>query len=210
MYLKQSTQKAAPERIPRHGEIVSRLMPRDALTVNSAQWVPAGISVLLRTGRPAAVAGFVVAVVVDAIKRMYRRWTSSHVRQEVREVLPAVTYGNAPPAVIPIRRISRIAASLSHLLPGVELWVICQPVNYQPFRRLFEFKAIATPRFSVAEVFAGHGSLSAAITAAAPHGLSRSSIWMTAHGAACQDGPATESLSGDVDNASQVISILPY
>ena len=78
---------------------------------------PAAISALLLWGSPAAVAGLVVAVVVDAIDGMSRRRSLAHVRDEGGERLPSLTDANAPAAVPLVVRSLRVLASVFHGRP---------------------------------------------------------------------------------------------
>lgn len=72
---------------------------------------------LLLWSRPTAVTGFVVAVVVDAIKRMLRRRSKTHVGEEVLELQPPLSDLNAATAVAMVGLARYVSASLKHLRP---------------------------------------------------------------------------------------------
>lgn len=81
------------------------------------------VPLLLRC-RPPTIPGLVVAVVVDPVDRVLRRWLLAHVGQEDREVAPALGYPDTASAVAGVTRIQRVRASLPYRLPhGVE-WVL--------------------------------------------------------------------------------------
>lgn len=155
---------------------------------------------LLHARGPATVLGRVWAIVVDAVQRM-SGWARSHVGQEQIEALPAWTNHNAAATIIRIRRISWIATPLAHLLPSVELGMVVQAVDGQARRCLFQLEAVTAQRLPVAQVFAGHDSLCAAVAPTAPQGLAWSPGVIAASWTAFQDSPATKSLSSDVDRA---------
>ncbi len=88
------------------------------------------ISGLLLWGGPAAVARFVITVVVNAVNGMFRRRLWPHVSKEIDEGLqPAVAHYNIAPTIPVVAAITRVAASFTHSCPRI------------PFRR---------PRHSVA------------------------------------------------------------
>lgn len=77
------------------------------------------VRVLLSTGSPAAVAGFVSFGVVDAINGMFKARSMSHVGQEVREAgIPAIADGDARSTVEGIRRIADVTTTRAHRTPG--------------------------------------------------------------------------------------------
>ncbi len=84
--------------------------------------VLARVARLLAPCRPSAVCRFVIAVVVDAVNRMIRRRSMSHVGQECLERLaPSVAHANAASAVIAPFVGSGIHASFADTKPHVEL-----------------------------------------------------------------------------------------
>ena len=79
------------------------------------------VSHLLRMSSPSAVARFVVAVVVDAIKRQFIG-PVAHIRQEVVEDQPALTNNNPATAVIRPGLAPEIETTGLHGLPGSIGW----------------------------------------------------------------------------------------
>src|SRR3990167_2696224 len=76
------------------------------------------ISRLLVSRRPTAVVGLVVAIGVDAINGMGRRWLRSYICEESKKrLVPALTHSYPTPSVIGKRRRAWIAAPLFHFLP---------------------------------------------------------------------------------------------
>ncbi len=85
---------------------------------------------LLQPCRPAAIARLVVAIVVLSVKRMLRRWSLTHVGNEVRERMkPALTYRDAPRTIRFKLRCVRIAAAGFHARPYPILWRVLQAVR---------------------------------------------------------------------------------
>lgn len=78
---------------------------------------------LLLSGAPSDVARFVVAVVVDAIQFMLRRWTGADLAQyvvaESFEIKPSRMNRNAASSVVLEPTMARIPASLFHAVPAV-------------------------------------------------------------------------------------------
>ena len=71
---------------------------------------------MLLAGRPLAVAGFVVALVVDPIQAT-PLWSWSHVLVEVLELSPPLANSNTPTTVIMVFFALRVVASLQHCCP---------------------------------------------------------------------------------------------
>jgi hypothetical protein len=80
--------------------------------------IGASITHLFGPCGPAAVSGFIIAVVVDAVKRMLITGSRSHVSEEgAKIVLPSITDGNAPAAVMFKGFVVFVSASRFHLGP---------------------------------------------------------------------------------------------
>lgn len=78
----------------------------------------AAVQALLRTCRPAHVAGFVIPIVVDAVDRMLRRWPPPDMREKRGEGFsPFSADGNPAPAVVRESLVLRVVAAFSHALP---------------------------------------------------------------------------------------------
>lgn len=90
--------------------------------MSPAAFLPLGIrspvcGLLLPRG-PAAVAGFVIAVVVDAIQRQARRWFAHILEEGLEAVPPPGADGDPAPAVILKRFFVRVVAALHHSVPS--------------------------------------------------------------------------------------------
>lgn len=81
---------------------------------------PSAVARLLLRGRPSAVAGLVVAIVVGvAVDRVDARWLASHVGQEVLEGAgPTVADRNPATAILLPVRGAGIATAFPHTQPG--------------------------------------------------------------------------------------------
>lgn len=78
---------------------------------------PSIIRLLTRCG-PFAVFGTIAQVVIYPLQRMFRRWSRTHVSQEVCEgVTPVVTYRNAAATVVTEACIVRVITTVFHGLP---------------------------------------------------------------------------------------------
>jgi hypothetical protein len=83
---------------------------------------------------PSHIARFVIAIVVDAIKRQIS-WTPTHiVEKQFKAVSPFLAYGNSSATVIMKVRISWICASLNHGAPNMifRSWCIVPAVTMLP------------------------------------------------------------------------------
>jgi hypothetical protein len=77
------------------------------------------ITILLKTGCPAAIAWLVVSVVVFPFDHLAFGFLS-HVRQKVLKPEPAITYGNASASIILPGSIISIGASVNQMFPAYE------------------------------------------------------------------------------------------
>jgi len=81
----------------------------------------AAIVSLFHRCRPATIAQFITALIVDAVNAL-ALWPLTHVRKEVREALaplPAVAYPDTASAVILPTDVFRVGATLNHHPPGI-------------------------------------------------------------------------------------------
>jgi hypothetical protein len=74
------------------------------------------ISRLFFQGCPATIAGFVIAVVFNAIKGLVDR-ALTHVGKEVRKSQPPFAYSNSTISVVFPSRVFRVGTSTDHVLP---------------------------------------------------------------------------------------------
>lgn len=72
---------------------------------------------LLAACRPATISGRVVAIVINALKRMQWSGTAPHISKEVLEELPALADLDPPPTVAGISRGVWVETALSHRTP---------------------------------------------------------------------------------------------
>lgn len=87
-------------------------LPRQAVKVTPR------VSRLLLRGRPPDVPRFIVAVIVDPVKRVPECRSGSYVSQECREVcLPAFANGDPPSTVVSPHLGSGVQAAVLHVLP---------------------------------------------------------------------------------------------
>ena len=111
------------------------------------------IVILHRPSSPAHVAGFVVAVVVDAVQRQGRIWLRSDVCEKRGEVVqPLIAHSDAASAVVfPLLK-RRVGASFSRIHPRPMFWSASESVNEIAFNRpLFHhFSTQASARLRMA------------------------------------------------------------
>jgi hypothetical protein len=96
----------------------SPLLKRLRLTAELDKAVSAGIGCLRRGGRPAAIPGFVVAVIVLTVYGMFAGWRGTHVTHEAFEGRPFRTHRNATSAVVLEANESRVPTSIVHVQPN--------------------------------------------------------------------------------------------
>lgn len=75
---------------------------------------------------PSHIARFVIAIVVDSVKRMFRRWALSYIIKKRRKGLPAFTNRDASSAVVVVKPALRISTPASHSdpCPVFRRWLI--------------------------------------------------------------------------------------
>jgi len=78
------------------------------------------IAILNTPKHPSAIGWFVIAIVIDAVDRMLRRWSLTHIGKECRVgVAPSLANTDAAPAPETVAFGSRIRAALDHLGPAI-------------------------------------------------------------------------------------------
>jgi len=93
------------------------------------------------SGSPAAVAGFVVAVVVDAVDAIAVAWTLSHICKKVSEIIPSLAKSNTSPTVTTPVLIGRIRAAPTSVKPRT---------IFRPFLSIYR-STMLPMRFSIME-----------------------------------------------------------
>jgi hypothetical protein len=110
-------------------EPLRRLDQRHRFSIDNNPRVVTRVVVLLLACGPAAIVWAVTFVVVDAIKRVLRRWSQPHIPKKIPKVCaPFIAHGNAAPAVPAILLAARIMATLFRLTPSLVLWRVAHKV----------------------------------------------------------------------------------
>lgn len=119
---------------------------------------------------PSAIAGFVVAIILDSIQ-ICVLGPRTHIRQKCFEGAPPVTNCNSPASVVAIPVVSGIQASLSHVEPGIPFpgatFAVSRHCLGLLAGNLFS-QTTATPDLSPAEFIAADGFEGLAFTLANP------------------------------------------
>ena len=76
---------------------------------------------LLFHGCPAAIFGRIRAIIISAFNRVGIGRLLPHISEEIRERFPPFTDRNATAAIVGVRHMTGVCASLKHGLPGAEL-----------------------------------------------------------------------------------------
>jgi hypothetical protein len=143
--------------------------------------------------RPTAVAWFVVAVVVFALKGVSIGWPMAHIRQELREGLAPLSANLDTPAAVPrIKVSSLVLASGDHAFPDPVLWRPAEPMRAVGSRARVHVQASATSDVSALKGSCGDDCVAAAVTQAQPMDFLVSSPDRS------YDGESFKSLTGDV------------
>lgn len=87
------------------------------------------VTSLHNLGCPSAIAGLVIACVVNSIKGMAGGWLAAHVGDEILKRFPSLANTNASSAVSSEPRIGRVHATTPHIDPCSVLRCPCHPVR---------------------------------------------------------------------------------
>lgn len=91
---------------------------------------------------PATVARFIVAVVVDPVDGMCRRWFRPEVNNKILEThQPPLADSNATAAVSRIFMVVGVKASLPHSAPRVPFWGFCHAMREVKFKPFFNARS---------------------------------------------------------------------
>lgn len=105
------------------------------------------ISSLLKRSGPIAIFLRIRTIVITSFNRMVWRWSWSHVGiKSYQRIAPSVTNRNSPGTVIFIRRISRVIATIFHVIP--DLAFRCRGKAVNPFVTRSSFSAITSTALS--------------------------------------------------------------
>jgi len=117
-FIAPATLEAEIQSLGAHSKALRPLADCQALSAAFNKAVCASVPVLLLSGGPPTVAGFVVPAIVDTVKTHSGGWALAHVREEGYEGLtPAFTHTDASTAVVAKVRHVRILATLDHVSP---------------------------------------------------------------------------------------------
>ncbi len=93
---------------------------------------PSIVRLLLRC-RPSAIAGFVIAVIIDSINGMFRRWSWSDRTQKRCEVAsPFRAHSDATTTISMIARVVNVLASSYCAAPRLIFWRVCHAMCAKP------------------------------------------------------------------------------
>ena len=152
---------------------------------------------------PAAVAGFVIPVVVDPIKGQSMR-TFSHVCEKVNEIEPAFADGNASTSVAIPLIVIRIEASSFHVRPGNvragSFKSVALPMSILSGRCSFALDATATGCSATQQIVADNGCFGSAVAFAKPSCVRPFSPIRGAH----QNHQTSEASVGKIDEVGHV------
>ena len=168
----------------------------------------APVSVLGHVVSPAAVARFVIAVIVDAVERCsFRAWP--HVSEKRAEIAaPFRAHCYPPPAVVPVLRMGCSEASCFGPFPSTHLrrsaFTNRVPVRRRTCNRQFPREAAAASRYAFS--YMGQGQLFF-LTAVAPEQPKCPPIAIPSAGHRNQ---AAISFTGNVEGASRHSTLLPH
>jgi len=141
------------------------------LAVQYDEDVLAGISRLLCARRPLAVVWLVIAVHVDALKRISRR-ARSHIAQKCREVTaPRLAHLNTPAAVVAELFCATVSTTTFRMLPRNVFTRLSRSVRSSGFARTFSAKAAATFGATMSKRRARYDDAVSAIAGAVPMSL---------------------------------------
>ncbi len=137
--------------------------------------VRAFIAVLLKFGGPAAVGGSIVAVIVDTVYGMFRRWARTHISVKGHKVgPPLIAHGDPSASIIPIRGARSAVAPILNLCPDGVFWQYLRCAVLAPSLRGFFATQTATAfTVTAAKIAARHYKDSSAFADASIVGLFR-------------------------------------
>ena len=150
------------------------------------------VVVRLVNRHPAAIAGFVISVIVDAIEEHAVR-RLAHIRQKVLEALPALADFDAAAAVVLEPLMRGVRAALFHLCPALVGRRAPASMDSDAGAQFFTMKTAAARRQPGGHRRHGDNLLDAAIAPNKPH-----SSMEFIHMREANDRQSTEALAGDI------------
>ena len=77
------------------------------------------VIILFFSGGPSTIAGFIISVIINSVKRMFGSWRITHISKEISKIMPVITYRNPSSAIIIKRWVNRVFTSLEHCSPNM-------------------------------------------------------------------------------------------
>jgi hypothetical protein len=170
----------------------SPLSNREGFTIVSEESIIPFVAMLLLARRPAAVAWLIRPVVIDAVKRMLRRGSPSHIEKEILKLRPAVTNGDTSRAVVTIKLRSGATTAIKHLNPCLMLGSFIHAVRRIIFRSKLSLETPAACSVAITQRDSTYYFLFSAIAATQP--IER----ITASLGRPNSGETTEPLPGNI------------
>lgn len=133
----------------------------------------AAVANLLSTCRPATVFRRIRAIVVDPVDGMRKTRALSHVRKKCLEILPAVAYSDAPPAVPVKSFVVGVFTPCAHGQPDFVCWRIGHAMRAVCFLDPSEAQTAAGFGFSPAKIVTAHEAFITAVASAKPANSAR-------------------------------------
>ena len=134
------------------------------------------ISDLFRHGRPLAIVGRVVSVVVYSLKRQFRVWLQTHILKERFEtVAPSLANADASGSIIFVVETRLTIASEFHIFPSRIFRCCCEiatsavAVSFASLAEQLAVQAAARSRLGIDERRSAHKGFVSTIASAEPH-----------------------------------------
>jgi hypothetical protein len=181
--------KSAPYGAASNASQTRPIRHSSCLTVMSEHVGASAIIRLFHLGRPATIAGFIIAIVVNAVQAVLWRRLRPHIFNKSREVFPSVAHRDPSPRII-----GMTPASIVHLVPDAVERMTVHSVGRSMLKKQFTRKAPARFTFANSEFGGGYRPFCAAVASAKP--VERAST-VTA-GVFRQDKPASKPLPNSV------------
>ncbi len=110
------------------------------------------VAILLRSGRPVAIVKRVALRVFSTLNAVIVAGRFTHVRVEVLKGQPSLAHSDASAAIVVVRDMVRVAASLNHATPAPEDWQVRKSVCSSCIAKPFGFLTSATNDVTFSQV----------------------------------------------------------
>lgn len=161
---------ATANNVLRNAKANSPIRDAQSYTVKLDKLVLCCVSSLLFPRRPSAIAGLIIAVIVDSVYRVMSAWTRPHIcKKGVERIFPSLTDGYSPSSVVLPLRKSRICAPSNYSPPCFMFRVFTKPMCRHPFA--CHVATVAPAGLSVSGSHGGDGNdlLCSTVTPGANH-----------------------------------------